>query len=302
MADTPNLALPLVAEGQALAHLTHNEALNFLDAFAHPALDDRLIDTPGATTNGNRYLVGASPTGAWTGQAGKIAVYYSGWYFFTPKEGWTFWVKDEDICITYSGSSWFEMPTKAYVDAAILGLKWKPSVKAASTANGTLATDYENGDTLDGVTLTTGDRILLKNQSTAAENGIYVVAASGAPARATDADSEAELVSCALFVEQGTVNADLAYICTNNTITIGSTSIVFAPFGAGGGVGALLAANNLSDVASTSTARTNLGLVIGTDVQAFDAELAAIAGLTSAADRLPYFTGSGAAALATFSA
>lgn len=85
------------------------------------------------------------------------------------------------------------------------------------------------------------------------------------------------------------------------TATIGNGVDIRGPTGAAGaGTGDMVAANNLSDVSSTTTSRANLGLIIGTNVQAFDTELAAIAGLVSAADRLPYFTGSGTASLATF--
>lgn len=169
--------------------------------------------------------------------------------------------------------------TKAYVDALSAGLKWKQTVKVATTANGTLATAFENGDTVDGVVLSTGDRILIKDQSAGAENGIYVVAASGAPTRATDADSGAELVSATVFVEQGTANADKAFVCTNNSITLGSTAVVFTAFATV--LGALIASNNLSDVTNASTARTNLGLAIGTNVQAWDADLDTWAGKTA---------------------
>jgi hypothetical protein len=127
----------------------------------------------------------------------------------------------------------------AFVTAAVAagqaGLSWKQAVRAATTAALTLASDFENGDTVDGVVLATGDRILIKNQAAQTENGIYIVAASGAPTRATDADSGAELVGAAVFVSEGTANADTAWTCTTNaTITLGATNIVFAQFGAGG--------------------------------------------------------------------
>lgn len=142
--------------------------------------------------------------------------------------------------------------TKTYVDAKVAGLSWKQAVRVATTAAGTLASSFENGDTVDGVTLATGDRILIKNQAAGAENGIYVVAASGSPARATDADSGAELVNATCYVSEGTTNADTQWTCTTNaTITPGSTSLAFAQLTSGG------ASNfdSLTDVVITSAAQ-----------------------------------------------
>lgn len=123
--------------------------------------------------------------------------------------------------------------TKAYVDNLLLGLKWKAPARVATTANGTLATAFANGQTVDGVTLATGDRILIKNQSDATANGIYVVAASGAPTRATDADGNTELINATLLVSEGTANADSQWTCTNDTMDIGTTEIAFVRIGSG---------------------------------------------------------------------
>lgn len=131
-------------------------------------------------------------------------------------------------------SSATDAANKQYVDNLLAGLKWKKEVRVATTANGALATAYENGDSLDGQTLATGDRILIKDQTTQTENGIYTVNASGAPTRATDADSSAELDSATVFVRSGSTNADRAYTQTTDLPTIGSSNIVFARFGGGG--------------------------------------------------------------------
>jgi hypothetical protein len=112
-------------------------------------------------------------------------------------------------------------------------------VRAASTANVTLASAVENGDTLDGLTLATGDRILLKDQTTGSENGIYVVAASGAPTRATDFNTAAKMREGLLIrVQSGTANSNTLWQhTTTGTITVGTTALTFAAVGTGGGSG-----------------------------------------------------------------
>jgi hypothetical protein len=124
---------------------------------------------------------------------------------------------------------------KGYVDSVAQGLDPKASVVAATTTNGTLATAFANGQVIDGVTLTTGNRILIKNQTDQTVNGIYTVNASGAPTRSTDMDAGSEFPSAFVFVEQGTVNADTGWVCTNNSpVTLGSTNIVFVQFSGAG--------------------------------------------------------------------
>ena len=108
-------------------------------------------------------------------------------------------------------------------------------VVVATTANGTLATAYQNASTVDGVTLTTGDRILLKNQTTGSENGIYTVNASGAPTRASDFTTGTAQGGLTVAVFKGTLNGNTFWQCSNTTaITIGSTAITFARAGVQG--------------------------------------------------------------------
>ena len=118
-----------------------------------------------------------------------------------------------------------------YADSVAQGLDVKASVKAATTAAITLASDLENGDSIDGIALVTGDRVLVKDQANATENGIYIVAASGAPSRASDADQGDLTGGAFVFVEQGTTNADNGFVCTTDgTPTLGTNDVVFSQF------------------------------------------------------------------------
>ena len=138
--------------------------------------------------------------------------------------------------------------TKAYVDAVKVGLDFKDSVRVATTGNITIASDLNVGDSIDGVTLADGDRVLVKDQSTASQNGIYTAGAS--PARATDADADAEVTAgLFVFVEEGTANSDNGYVLsTDGTITVGSTALTFTQFS---GAGQIIAGDALSKSGNT---------------------------------------------------
>lgn len=161
--------------------------------------------------------------------------------------------------------------TKAYVDAARSGLDVKQSVRVATTQDlgGSvpgIVPMISAASALDGITVSAGDRILVKNQNTASQNGIYVVTNVNVPglqitlARATDADSSAEVTAGMFtFVSEGTVNADSGWVLTtNDTITLGTTALAFAQFSGAGQITAgagMVKSGNTLDVGTASTAR-----------------------------------------------
>lgn len=134
-----------------------------------------------------------------------------------------------------SPSASTDAANKAYVDASAYGLDVKMSVRCAATANIAIATALVNGSSVDGVTVATGDRVLLAHQTTTTENGVYIVVASGAAPRSTDLNSSANYnAGDFVFVEQGTTNATTGWIATTQgTYTIGSTSITWTQMAGG---------------------------------------------------------------------
>jgi hypothetical protein len=153
--------------------------------------------------------------------------------------------------------------TKAYVDAVKQALDIKDSVRVATTANITISSDLNVGDSIDGVTLADGDRVLVKNQSTGSQNGIYTAGSS--PARATDANTNAEVTAgMFVFVEEGTTNADNGYVLTtNDTITLDSTSLTFTQFS---GAGQVVAGDAISKSGNTLNVNDdNITLEVNSD-------------------------------------
>ncbi|GAA3027293.1 hypothetical protein [Streptosporangium longisporum] len=172
--------------------------------------------------------------------------------------------------------------TKAYVDQVARGLTWKQAVRVATTTSGDLATGYEAGDVIDGVTLTAGDRILVKDQGAAAENGIYVVAATGAPARATDLPAGGDGKGVAVTVTSGSVNGDRVYIQTADTATVGIDALTWSQLGGSGGTSYTAGDGLTESPAGTFNVNIGAGLEFSADAVRI-AAAAAGAGLTGGA-------------------
>tara|TARA_B100000212_G_scaffold44083_1_gene28413 strand:- start:4450 stop:5622 length:1173 start_codon:yes stop_codon:yes gene_type:complete len=174
---------------------------------------------------------------------------------------------------------------KGYVDGVAQGLDVKDSVVATTTANGTLSTAFANGQSIDGVTLQTGDRILIKNQTTASQNGIYNVNASGAPSRTTDMATGANAAGAFVFVEQGTINAENGFTCTSDTgsAVVGTNNLTFAQFS---GAGQVIAGDGLDKSGNTLSVdlKANGGLVIESTEIAVKLDASSITGTLAIGD------------------
>jgi hypothetical protein len=288
MTTSNRLGITELAATQVDRSVTVNEAIAKLEAGATCFAAISIGDTapPGSPAEGDLYVLGASPTGAWSGQGKYVAVYYNAaWFFLPPIEGALAYAQDDNAYYFYSGSAWalfaggggggvgdvvgpasstdghfaqFDLATgkllkdgglaldtdgtlaansdtkiasqkatKTYIDGLAVNLGKRGRVRAATTANITILTDLNNGDTLDGLTLATGEWVLVKNQSSAAENGVYSVGV--VPARVSDFDEYDEYPGSLIAVEEGTANADTLWLCTSNAGgTINVTAIAFS--------------------------------------------------------------------------
>ena len=178
-----------------------------------------------AKTDGN-FIVGNGST--WVAENGSTARSSLGLGTISTQASNSVTISGGSITGLGAPSSGSDAATKTYVDDLVAGLKTRIICRAATTANVTLSSDLQNGDTLDGITLATGNRVLVKNQSTASQNGVYTVVASGTASRDTDFDAIGELAGQLVIIQEGSTNAEKMFLCTTDSdASLGSDTITF---------------------------------------------------------------------------
>jgi len=178
-----------------------------------------------ATTDSN-FIVGSGST--WVAETGSTARASLGLGTISTQAANSVSISGGSITGLGTPSSNSDAATKVYVDNLVTGLKTRIITRVGTTGNINLSNALENGDTLDGITLATGNKILVKDQTDATENGIYDVVASGAASRNTEFDTVAELAGQMVIVQEGSTNADKFFLCTtDNSGSIGSVNITF---------------------------------------------------------------------------
>jgi hypothetical protein len=205
-------------------------------------------------------------------------------------------VNSNKIINLTDGVSAGDAVNRSQLDAISAGISYKAAVRVATTVAGTLASSFENTDVVDGITLATNDRILIKNQVAGAENGIYTVNASGAPTRATDFDAAGEMVAgSSVFVTLGTANAGTLWAQTTTGVIVPNTTVlVFTQIGAA----AAIADNSITNAKLTQMATLTIkGNNTGGTTNALDLTVAQVKTMLSLSntntgdqDLSPYLT------------
>lgn len=198
--------------------------------------------------------------------------------------------------VTNAPSASTDIANKLYVDTVAQGLDAKASCVAATTANITLS----GPQTIDGVSVVAGNRVLVKNQTLTQNNGIYLCAA-GAWTRTTDADTWDELTSAFTFIENGAVNGDCGFVCTANAGgTLGTTSLPWSQFS---GAGTYTASTGLTLTGTAFSLTTPVAVANGgTGISSFGTGVATFLGTPSSANLAAAVTdetGSGALVFGT---
>ena len=263
--ESAKLRIPYIAAAQAQKHVTHNEGMTLLDTLVQLSVLDKDLSTPpGSSAEGDTYIVaggGGTATGAWIGWEKRVVRFLDGtWRSYLPGAGsgagWLAWVTDEDAMYRFDGAAWALAgiagppgpagsagPTGPTGPTGPAGAASLTICRVKTTANVTVGGGgLANGTAHDGVTVNTDDRILVSEQASAAENGVYIVPVSGAASRDTAFDTYDEHPGVYLSIMEGSAYGDTLWRCTSNRGgTLGTNPIIFTQFQDSNGGGMILA-------------------------------------------------------------